>query len=61
MKITGLFLTLIISITFFSCKKEGSNDLNPSSKIKTYTEDYTSGSTHATYTFNLNYDNEGRL
>lgn len=61
MKITGLFLTLIISVTFFSCKKESPNDPDPTPKVKIYIEDYTSGSTHSIYTFNLNYDNKGRL
>ena len=61
MRKTRLFFAVIISVTFFSCKKENANDPARTSKVKTYTEDYTLGNTHIVYTFNLNYDSEGRL
>lgn len=56
-----LLFALISSTLFLSCKKETSNSPDPASRVKTYTEEYTSGSTHVTGTFNLNYDNDGRL
>lgn len=58
------FLLAAAICIFSSCKKENTQDNtnNPASaKVKTYSEDYTSGSTHIQYTFNVNYDSDGRL
>jgi hypothetical protein len=60
----NLFYILIVFI-FASCQKEFSNNDPGTSqsilKVKTYTEDITSGGTHSAITFNLAYDASNRL
>ncbi|MEO8415577.1 MAG: hypothetical protein ABI472_18085 [Ginsengibacter sp.] len=58
-------LYILIIFIFVSCQKElSTNDpgTSPSSsKVKTYTEDVTSGGAHSVTTFNLAYDASDRL
>ncbi|MEO6187224.1 MAG: hypothetical protein ABIO82_08055 [Ginsengibacter sp.] len=62
MRIVRLF-PVIFLLAFASCKKESSSgDIDPLlAKVKTYTEDYTTDATHIHATFNLSYDNQGRV
>jgi hypothetical protein len=64
MRFTKILFTIFIALGFASCQKEISTDNGntpTSSKIKTYTEDVTSGSGHSVITFNLAYDSNDRL
>lgn len=66
MRISKILLAFIIAVSFSACQKELNPDssgtpLSTTSKIKTYTEDVTSGGTHTFMTLNLNYDSQNRL
>ena len=67
MRMIKIALAIIVAVVFTSCQKEFSIS-NPagttpisSNKVKTYTEDLTSGGTHSVTTFDLSYDNSNRL
>ncbi len=67
MKMIRIGLWTILCVAFASCQKEfsiedpGGTTPTASNKIKTYTEDITSGGTHSVTTFDLTYDNSNRL
>src|SRR6185437_10710152 len=67
MKKIKIALAIIVSIGLASCQKEYSTEdvagdtPTPSIRVKTYTEDLTSGGTHSLTTFDLSYDNSNRL
>lgn len=67
MKTIKIGLWTILCIAFASCQKEFSNEdpggttPTASKRVKTYTEDITSGGTHSVTTFDLSYDNSNRL
>ncbi len=67
MKMIKISLGIIFCVALASCQKEYSiNDPSSttpiaSNKVKTYTEDLTSGGTHSVTTFDLSYDNSNRL
>lgn len=64
-----IYIVLIITTLFISCQKEiipGNQDGSgttptTSNKVKTYTEDITSGGTHTITTYDLIYDGSNRL
>ena len=65
MKVIKIALAITVSVAFASCQKEyspGDPGTTPASsnKVKTYTEDVTSGGTHTVTTFDLTYDNSNR-
>ena len=67
MKKIKIALAIIVSFALASCQKEYSTEdaagtiPTPFNKVKTYTEDLTSGGTHTVTTFDLSYDNSNRL
>ena len=67
MKMIRLVLGTILCIAIASCQKEFSvsnptgTTPTPFNRVKTYTEDLTSGGTHSVTTFDLSYDNSNRL
>ena len=53
---------IVMVSCLISCKKDDNGSGDPATaRVKTYTEDYTSGIDHVVNTFNLNYDSDGRL
>jgi hypothetical protein len=69
-KTTGILLfVLFVLLTLSSCQKEITGDLQPTdsnqstamAKVKTYTEEYTSGTTQRAGTYELTYDGSGRV
>jgi hypothetical protein len=67
MKKIKIALAIIVLVALASCQKEYSTEdaagdtPTPSIRVKTYTEDLTSGGTHTVTTFDLSYDNSNRL
>src|SRR3954467_2987109 len=65
----NLLYVLFVLLTMSSCHKEITADLQPTdstgstalAKVKTYTEEYTSGTTHRAGTYELNYDASDRV
>jgi YD repeat-containing protein len=61
-----LFRVLMIMLLCTSCQKEITGDIGTEvstglNKIRSYTQDYTSGTTHEVATFNLSYDAQDRV
>ena len=64
MKLTKIFLSLLIPCIVASCQKDTSSENTgpqASPKVKTYTEDITAGGTHSVTTFNVAYDASDRV
>ncbi|HEY5407329.1 MAG TPA: hypothetical protein VIJ92_09580 [Ginsengibacter sp.] len=66
MKLIKTLWAVTVSVAFASCQKEyspGDPGTTPttSNKVKTYTEDVTSGGTHTVTTYDLTYDNANRI
>jgi hypothetical protein len=59
--IRSLIVITLIAFAFSSCKKDDSSQPPTADRIKTYTEAITSEDFSWTATYNLSYDNEGRL
>jgi hypothetical protein len=64
MKLSKIFLGILVTSIFASCQKDISSENSGtpvSNKVKTYTEDVTSGGTHSVTTFNVAYDASDRV
>jgi len=66
MRTIKIVLAITIAVVFTSCQKDYTpsdpgTPTTPASKVKTYTEDVTSGGTHNVVTFDLAYDNANRM
>jgi YD repeat-containing protein len=61
MKILPLLSGVILTMSFFSCKKGDDSSVSVASLPKTYTEDLRSAASTTRGTFNLTYDSKGRL
>jgi hypothetical protein len=62
MRMIKVLFTITFAVMVTSCKKETSSPNSPTSfsKVKTYTEDVTSGGTHSVITFDVSYDGSNR-